>query len=43
MRKEEIVNEIRKRCKKVKFLPSIGWHFVYNERHYICIMVKIME
>lgn len=40
MRKEEIVNEIRKRCKKVKFLPSIGWHFVYNERHYICINGK---
>lgn len=34
MRKEELVNEIRKRCKKVKFLPSIGWHFIYNERHY---------
>lgn len=33
MRQEEIVNEIRKKCKNVEFIPAMGWHFVYNRWH----------
>ena len=35
MRKEEIVNEIKKKCGKVELLPAVGWHFIYNERHFL--------
>lgn len=35
MRQEEIVNEIRKKCGDVERLPSMGWHFIYNKRHYL--------
>ena len=31
MRKEEIVNEIKKKCGKVEHLPAVGWHFIYEE------------
>lgn len=37
MRKEEIVNEIKKKCGKVEMLPDIGWHFIYNTRHFFYI------
>lgn len=37
MRKEEIVNEIKKKCGKVEMLPVIGWHFIYNTRHFFYI------
>lgn len=37
MRKEEIVNEIKKKCGKVEMLPAIGWHFIYNTRHFFYI------
>lgn len=35
MRKEEIVNEIKKKCGKVEHLPAVGWYFIYNERHFL--------
>lgn len=35
MRKEEIVNEIKKKCGKVEHLPAVGWHFIYNKRHFL--------
>lgn len=38
MRQEEIVNEIRKMCGHVEMLPSMGWHFMYHERHFIYIV-----
>ena len=34
MRQEEIVNEIRKKCGHVEMLPSMGWHFIYHDRHF---------
>ena len=34
MRQEEIVNEIRKKCGHVEMLPQVGWHFIYNDRHF---------
>ena len=37
MRQEEIVNEIRKKCGDVEKLPSMGWHFIYHERHFFFI------
>lgn len=41
MIEEDIVNEIKKKSGKVDELPSIGgWHFVYNERHYIYMSGK---
>ncbi len=36
----EIVNEIRKKCGNVDMIMSIGWHFVYNKRHYFYITDK---
>lgn len=35
MKQEEIVNEIKKKCGNVEHLPSVGWHFYYNRRHYV--------
>lgn len=35
MRQEEIVNEIRRKCGDVELLTSMGWHFIYNKRHYL--------
>ena len=40
MRQEEIVNEIRKKCGDVESFPSMGWHFIYNKRHYIYMTRK---
>ena len=37
MRQEEIVNEIRKKCGHVEMLPSMGWHFIYHERHFFYV------
>lgn len=34
MRQDEIVNEIRKKCGHVEMLPSMGWHFIYHDRHF---------
>lgn len=34
MRQEEIVNEIRKKCGHVEMLSSMGWHFIYHDRHF---------
>lgn len=34
MRQKEIVNEIRKKCGCVELLPSMGWHFIYHDRHF---------
>ena len=34
MRQEEIVNEIRKKCGHMEMLPQVGWHFIYNDRHF---------
>lgn len=33
MRQEEIVNEIIKKCGNAETIPSMGWHFMYNERN----------
>ena len=35
MKQEEIVNEIKKKCGNVEYLPSVGWLFSYNQRHYV--------
>ena len=40
MKQEEIVNEIRKKCGIVEMLPSMGWHFIYNKRHYFYMTGK---
>jgi len=34
-RQTEIVDEIKKECGNVDKLPLIGWHFMYNDRHYL--------
>ncbi|MCD8297949.1 MAG: hypothetical protein LUC88_10290 [Prevotella sp.] len=40
MIQEEIINEIRKKCGNADLLTSVGWHFVYNGRHYFYISDK---
>ena len=40
MRQEEIVNEIRKKCGHVEMLPSMGWHFIYHDRHFFYMTGK---
>ena len=40
MKQEEIVNEIRRMCGNVKFIPSLGWHFKYKEQVYIYVVGK---
>lgn len=35
MKKEEIINEIKKKCGKVEHLPSVGWYFIYNKQHFL--------
>lgn len=37
MKQNELINGIRKKCGRVEYLPSIGWFFIYNKRHYIYI------
>jgi len=34
-RQTEIVDEIKRECGNVEKLPMIGWHFMYNDRHYL--------
>ena len=40
MKQEEIVNEIRRMCGNVKFIPSLGWHFKYKKQVYIYVVGK---
>lgn len=40
MKQEEIVNEIRRMCGNVKFMPSLGWHFKYKEQVYFYVVGK---
>lgn len=40
MRQEEIVNEIIKKCGNAEIIPSMGWHFMYNERNLFYITGK---
>ena len=40
MKQEEIVNEIRRMCGNVKFIPSLGWHFKYKKQGYIYVVGK---
>ncbi len=40
MKQEEIVNEIRRMCGNVKFMPSLGWHFKYKEQVYFYVIGK---
>ncbi len=40
MKQEEIVNEIRRMCGNVKFMPSLGWHFKYKEQVYFYVAGK---
>lgn len=40
MRQGDILREIRKKCGHVEALPGMGWHFVYNKRHYFCMSGK---
>ena len=40
MKQEEIVNEIRRMCGNVKFIPSLGWHFKYKEQVYFYVVGK---
>lgn len=35
-----INNELSKLCGKVNELPQIGWHFVYNDQHYLYVSNK---
>ena len=40
MKQEEIVNEIRRMCGNAKFMPSLGWHFMYNGQVYFYVVGK---
>ena len=40
MKQEEIVNEIRRMCGNVKFIPSLGWHFKYKKQVYLYVVGK---
>ena len=40
MKQEEIVNEIRKKCGCVELMPSMGWYFSYNGRHFFYLTGK---
>lgn len=40
MKQEEIVNEIRRMCGNVKFIPSLGWHFEYKKQVYFYVVGK---
>ena len=40
MKQEEIVNEIRRMCGNVKFIPSLGWHFKYKKQMYFYVVGK---
>ena len=40
MKQEEIVNEIRRMCGNIILLPSLGWHFRYNDQVYFYVVGK---
>lgn len=40
MKQEEIVNEIRQMCGNIILLPSLGWHFRYNDQVYFYVVGK---
>ena len=40
MKQEEIVNEIRRMCGQTILMPSLGWHFKYNEQVYFYVVGK---
>ena len=40
MRQKEIVSEIRRKCGRAEWMPSMGWHFMYNGRHYFYMRGK---
>ena len=40
MKQEEIVTEIRRLCGLTRLMPSLGWHFKYNEQVYIYVVGK---
>lgn len=40
MKREEIVNEIRRLCGQTILMPSLGWHFKYKEQVYIYVVGK---
>ena len=40
MKQEEIVNEIRRLCGQTILMPSLGWHFKYNEQVYFYVVGK---
>lgn len=33
----DVVNEIRKMCANVDCMLPMGWHFMYNERHFFYV------
>lgn len=41
MKQEVIVNEIRRMCGNVKFIPSLGWHFKYKNKCIFMWLVKM--
>ena len=40
MKQEEIVNEIRRMCSQTIQMPSLGWHFKYNQQVYFYVVGK---
>lgn len=40
MKQEEIVNEIRRMCGQTILMPSLGWHFKYNDQVYFYVVGK---
>lgn len=40
MKQEEIVNEIRRMCGQMIPMPSLGWHFKYNDQVYFYVVGK---
>lgn len=39
-RQTDILNEIKRTCGVVERLPQMGWHFIYNGRHYLYMKVR---
>lgn len=33
----KLKEEIIKLCGQANEVPSVGWHFMYNEHHYLCV------
>ena len=40
MKQDEIVNEIRRMCGQTIQMPSLGWHFKYNDQVYFYVVGK---